>query len=66
MMKNEQLKRELSLLAEYKQIAKENKDIIQWHQLCTVIEHWKEYSQDIRDNILDCVAKHACRYSKEN
>ncbi len=61
-MKEEQLKRELSLLEEYKKMAKENNDIKQWHQLCSVIKYWKDYSQDIRDNILDCVAKHACRY----
>lgn len=65
-MKDEQIKRELGLLEEYKKMAKENNDIKQWHQLCTVIRHWKEYSKEIRDNILDCVAKHAtCRY-KEN
>lgn len=68
-MKNakEQLKKEINLLKEYKKIAKENGDLKQWHMLCSVIKNWEDYTQDVRDNILDCATKHAiCRYIKED
>lgn len=56
------LKRDIEILTQYKILAKEKGDTVQWHQLCKCIKHWKEYDPTVRENIMSCVLKHANRY----